>query len=701
MAEHERVTHKKQADLDQHRTSKQEAQQSFGKFHAWSQGLLPLTETPFYPRIEEHAEILSRTPYSVHRHEFIMQLNNTYGLRYVQRLVNMVNARAKLTVSNPNDVYEKEADRVAKMVTRNINTPVKRQALGDDEEELLQGKLDIKRQTPEEEEELIQGTFDVQRLDEEELQMQEDESTLKTEAGDIETRINSAQGEGKPLSDEVREPMEQAFGADFSGVRIHIDSEADTLNRKLSARAFTTGQDIFFREGEYGPSSDSGRQLIAHELTHVVQQSGALQLDRDKSQVQMKPDLKSHLKERTIIQRHNMPQPDKLEAERITGTKRPWTVKDILGSDLDHLKEALKKIIPASAKPTPEERISSLVYTDCPTPDNMATLAGAENRSNAAKVTSSGAVFFNNSLDDYYKADGSPNMDKIKTTVVHESMHAISASHTGIQDYADLLTPGQKPVAQLQPDEAFTDYLSLQVYETVFGSMKPYITAYWVPASSNVMAASNDQVKELAREQKLPVLWTGEMVDIIEAVLGVDEAGLKDMYFQNPEAFGRAIKGKEDAIQEEWAKKMGESALAKGVLTAEYKPRLLDEVIRKKMAELARVSTPLDRQKIVIEEMRARSVPEPKKTRFGGGMEGLYSVGVVDKAWQPIFEAEKKKLPVELQSVPKIVTLDMVNEAIKKNKKDILEGLWKSDLFPLSVWNSDAYSTLLDWNSGI
>ena len=71
----------------------------------------------------------------------------------------------------------------------------------------------------------------------------------------------------------AREQMEPTFGADFSGVRVHADTEADTLNRAVSARAFTTGQDIFFREGEYNPGSSSGRELLAHELTHVVQQN--------------------------------------------------------------------------------------------------------------------------------------------------------------------------------------------------------------------------------------------------------------------------------------------------------------------------------------------------------------------------------------------------------------------------------------------
>ena len=68
--------------------------------------------------------------------------------------------------------------------------------------------------------------------------------------------------------------MENGFGADFGRVRIHTDARADTLNHSLNARAFTTGHDIFFRSGEYSPDSTPGQTLLAHELTHVLQQSG-------------------------------------------------------------------------------------------------------------------------------------------------------------------------------------------------------------------------------------------------------------------------------------------------------------------------------------------------------------------------------------------------------------------------------------------
>jgi hypothetical protein len=68
--------------------------------------------------------------------------------------------------------------------------------------------------------------------------------------------------------------MEPRFGADFGGVRVHTGGEADQLNRQLNAQAFTHGQDIYMGAGKYDPASSDGKKLLAHELTHVVQQNG-------------------------------------------------------------------------------------------------------------------------------------------------------------------------------------------------------------------------------------------------------------------------------------------------------------------------------------------------------------------------------------------------------------------------------------------
>jgi hypothetical protein len=91
---------------------------------------------------------------------------------------------------------------------------------------------------------------------------------------DVEDAIQQKRGGGQSLDSGVRRQMESSFGADFGSVRVHHDDQANTLNKAVNARAFTTGQDIFFQQGAYNPGTSGGRELLAHELTHVVQQNG-------------------------------------------------------------------------------------------------------------------------------------------------------------------------------------------------------------------------------------------------------------------------------------------------------------------------------------------------------------------------------------------------------------------------------------------
>lgn len=88
-------------------------------------------------------------------------------------------------------------------------------------------------------------------------------------------RIDAAHGAGQPLEPQLRTEMEAALGQDFGGVRLHTGPEADALAEDLEARAFTTGHDIFFRNGAYDPTSPAGRETLGHELAHVVQQTHA------------------------------------------------------------------------------------------------------------------------------------------------------------------------------------------------------------------------------------------------------------------------------------------------------------------------------------------------------------------------------------------------------------------------------------------
>ncbi|BBD62012.1 hypothetical protein NIES2109_48490 [Nostoc sp. HK-01] len=161
----------------------------------------------------------------------------------------------KLTIGQPGDKYEQEADQVAADAVQQINA-----------QELV-------------EEDKLQRSSIIQRLS--------GEGGMAA-TPELEGSIQQAKGSGQPLAKSLREPMEQAFGADFSGVKVHTDTQSDQLNQSIQAKAFTTGKDIFFRQGAYDPGSRGGQELIAHELTHVVQQSsdvGVVQRDGVKKMI--------------------------------------------------------------------------------------------------------------------------------------------------------------------------------------------------------------------------------------------------------------------------------------------------------------------------------------------------------------------------------------------------------------------------------
>ncbi|MFO0308669.1 MAG: DUF4157 domain-containing protein [Pseudanabaena sp.] len=160
--------------------------------------------------------------------------------------------QTKLAIGEPNDKYEQEADATAARVVQQINSSIPSQS------------QPIQRQEMEEDEELQMKPL-----------VQRSENIGGGEAStDLESAIQSARGSGQSLDANLQQSMGQAMGADFSGVKVHTDSQSDQLNKSIQAKAFTTGQDVFFRQGAYEPSSRGGQELIANELTHVVQQNG-------------------------------------------------------------------------------------------------------------------------------------------------------------------------------------------------------------------------------------------------------------------------------------------------------------------------------------------------------------------------------------------------------------------------------------------
>ena len=175
--------------------------------------------------------------------------------------------QAKLTIGQPNDKYEQEADRVAEQVMRMARPQVQRQA--EEEEEPVQPKPLAEEITPAP---LVQRQVEEE---EELLQAKQAKSHTSPVTPGLESDIQALRGGGEPLPKSDRAFFETCFDCDFSHVRIHTDSQAARLARAVNAQAFTLGNHIVLGLDQYAPLSSHGRQLLAHELTHVVQQAGA------------------------------------------------------------------------------------------------------------------------------------------------------------------------------------------------------------------------------------------------------------------------------------------------------------------------------------------------------------------------------------------------------------------------------------------
>ena len=111
--------------------------------------------------------------------------------------------------------------------------------------------------------------------EEEKLQRKENTSQPTEASNETSSYINSLASKGLPLPESTRSFFEPKFGYDFSDIKIHNDSEAAKSADRINALAYTTGNNIVFNQNQFSPGSDSGKKLIAHELTHVVQQQSS------------------------------------------------------------------------------------------------------------------------------------------------------------------------------------------------------------------------------------------------------------------------------------------------------------------------------------------------------------------------------------------------------------------------------------------
>jgi hypothetical protein len=205
----------------------------------------------------------------------IFRLQRVAGNRAVNQLI-----QTKLSISTPGDRYEVEADRVADRVMRSplVNA-------GADFGITRHTGSNLQRACDKCEEEL-QRSCDT--CSEEERKPSEDH-VVQRQAGSAQTasalpnlgsQINAARGSGTSLPIPSRALFEGRFGYDFRQVRIHTGANAASLARSVNARAFTMGRDIFFGANQYSPETSTGQRLVAHELTHVIQQGSGLRLQR-------------------------------------------------------------------------------------------------------------------------------------------------------------------------------------------------------------------------------------------------------------------------------------------------------------------------------------------------------------------------------------------------------------------------------------
>jgi hypothetical protein len=201
----------------------------------------------------------------------LVDLQRRAGNQTTQRLLKH-GIQPKLRVGSPNDRYEREADRVARAVTR-LSTPTGSEQSVENASVAGRTVPRIQRLCARCRERFQHGLP---------LNCPDCERTLRrspsvagglpTVSDEVASEIAHSRGNGHPLPPSTRAFFESRFGHEFGDVRVHVGPSAARLNRALDARAFTLGRDVFFGASEYRPESEGGRELLAHELTHVVQQ---------------------------------------------------------------------------------------------------------------------------------------------------------------------------------------------------------------------------------------------------------------------------------------------------------------------------------------------------------------------------------------------------------------------------------------------
>ena len=198
-----------------------------------------------------------------------LEMQKAIGNRATRDVLSVGLLQPKLRIGAPNDRFEREDDRTAEAVIRMPAPPENGKASA----EIGQASRVQAQRMCEECEEEEEG-LRRQPLEEEVVQPKAKPGLSHRPPGaGVESLVASLRGGGRALHPAERSFFEPRFGHDFSNVRVHTGGIAAAAAQSIHARAFTLGRDVVFGAGEYAPESASGRRLLAHELTHVVQQT--------------------------------------------------------------------------------------------------------------------------------------------------------------------------------------------------------------------------------------------------------------------------------------------------------------------------------------------------------------------------------------------------------------------------------------------
>ena len=200
------------------------------------------------------------------------------GPEHNERSLGDLIIQAKLTVGPAGDPFEREADAMAARVVRTLRSGTATSApdaeAQRDASDNDAGPARVQRSSHNSTPTASTPASAVRRI-----QRAANTSTIGSAGGDLDvdtTRLlRSSRAGGSPLPDAHRSKMESAFGADFGAVRVHTGPTSTELNNRIQAKAFTTGSDIYFRDSLPDVNSGSGQELLAHELTHTIQQGAA------------------------------------------------------------------------------------------------------------------------------------------------------------------------------------------------------------------------------------------------------------------------------------------------------------------------------------------------------------------------------------------------------------------------------------------